>query len=75
MPGFLHITSRRAYGIVMLRKAKLSYNQIKAISGLHKETIQRTLKRAEQNPDDPSATRPRSGAPKKLNLRDEHCLI
>jgi len=28
----------------MLYKAKLSYNQIRAISGLYKETIQQILK-------------------------------
>src|SRR5579862_6636255 len=75
MPGFLHVTPRRACGVIMLRKAGLPYGQIRAISGLHKETIHQVLKRAVQHPEDPTATRPRSGAPKKLSLRDERHLV
>ena len=53
-----HVTLRYTYGVIMLRKAKFSYGRIYTLTGLHKETIQQVLKRAEQNPNDPSATRP-----------------
>jgi transposase len=71
----IHMTPRRACAVIHLWKAGLPYSKIASNLGVAKSTICRTLQRAQENPDDPTATRQCSGRPSKLSLEDEIALV
>jgi hypothetical protein len=71
----IYMIPRHVWAVIYLWKAGLSYSRIASNFGIAKSSKCWTLQCAHENPDNPTATRQRSGCPFKLLPEDEIALV
>lgn len=68
---YKHTTLQKAAAVVALVRAKYPYRSNVHLEHITLPTISRIIKRARENPSDPTAPRVKNGRSKKLSIRDK----
>lgn len=69
MKQYTHATPRKCAAVIALADAKVPYRQIKRLYPVSLGQISYIVKRAKENPQNPTVARVRSGRPSKLSSR------